>query len=587
MALKPASVQWAADGSLLSLDYGDVYFLPRRGVAESRYVFIEKNRLEERFAALSSRASFHIAELGFGSGLNFLLTAAAFQKQAPEGARLVYASVEKHPIAKADLEKIHALFPDVSEFSPLLLEKYPLLIEGFHTIDLAGGRIRLILMLGDVMDVLPQIVGNFDAWFLDGFSPEKNPAMWNQSLFHLMKQRTVAGGTVTTFSAAGYMRQELAEAGFTVQRIKGYGYKRHMTVATLQDGAPHQTPPETVRVIGAGIGGAGVAHALAKRGIRVTVFDKNEGAAGEASGNPLGIVYPKLTMPQSPLGHYHSHAFCFTRSLLQDLSLPSWRPCGVMHLDLDEEDRARTDKIFDSHQYPKDYAERLPEGFLQPNAGFLSPAEFCERLLEHPRIETIFGTAVKPQEGTITVIAAGTQSASFAATEWLPLQFLRGQITLLWETSNSRELAQVICHDGYIIPSQNGQHCIGATFGKEPPATPEVRMEDHLQNLAKLNTRLPHLGFTEKDIAGGRTAWRVTTPDKLPLAGPCPDSDGNTISGLYIAAGFGAHGLTGAPLAGDVMAALICGEPLPIPKNLLDTLLPDRFQKRAARKKKP
>ncbi|MEZ0224372.1 MAG: bifunctional tRNA (5-methylaminomethyl-2-thiouridine)(34)-methyltransferase MnmD/FAD-dependent 5-carboxymethylaminomethyl-2-thiouridine(34) oxidoreductase MnmC [Alphaproteobacteria bacterium] len=620
MALKPARLQWSDDGSLLSLDYGDIYFQRRKGLEESRYVFLERNDLPARFRGLEND-SFHIAELGFGSGLNFLLTAQLFAQEAPPSARLVYAAIEKHPVRREDLERIYSHFalPDAAT----LLNQYPPLVGGFHHLSFYGGRIRLMLSLGDVAETLPGVSGAFDAWYLDGFAPAKNPAMWEESLFPLIAARTRPGGTLATFSAARHVRSGLETAGFAVEKIKGYGVKRVMTVARMMGDRPPPALKKTIAVLGAGIAGCAAAYALKMRGHDVTLIDRS-GIAQETSGNPVGILYPKLTVDPSPLGQFHSHAFCFTRQLVRDLALSSWRECGVVHLDLDEEDAERTQALLTRNEFPPDFAAAAHiaghSGLEQPVAGMLSPPEFCTALAKGAQGK--FGAAVTGLRQTakgwevlggggvivsadIVVIAQGFGSRDFAQTGWLPLQSLRGQVTYLRPTAESKKLDNIICHDGYITPVTGGLHYIGATFQKENPGSGETRAEDDAENLEKLNRRLPQLKLSAAQIAGSRAGYRATTPDKLPMIGPAPDyeafrenfapmrtgkktitDDPAYIDGLYISTGFGAHGLSGAPLAGEIIAAMISGEPLPVPQNLMEHLLPERFIFRGLKRKK-
>lgn len=620
MALKPARLQWSEDGTLSSPEYGDIYFQPGKGPEESRHVFLSGNGLEPRFQ--KAAGEFCVAELGFGSGLNFLLTAELFAKAAPESARLFYASVEKHPIARADLEKIYAHFDGFGDMTGQVLSQYPPLIGGFHTLRFLGGRITLMLLFGDVMDVLPQLQGRFDAWFLDGFSPAKNPAMWEEGIFPLMAARTAKGGTVATFSAAGHVRRGLETAGFTVRKEKGYGVKRDMTVAVFEKGAAYDDVRKSVIVLGAGIAGCAAAHALSRRGHDVTVIDRRGDCALETSGNPAGIVYPKLTVDPSPLGDFHAHAFSYTRALLKSLGLPSWKEGGVLHLDLDEEERARTQELLSRNAFPQDYALEKDGGLFQPMAGYLSPPEFCRALLEQSNAKTVFDRAVSGlareggtwrvtgengetlAEADIAVIALGGGSKAFAQTEWLPLQFLRGQVTMLRPTQESKNLAHIICHEGYITPAPGGLHCIGATFQKEEAGDFDAREEDDAENLEKLNRHLPQLGFTKEHIAGSRAGYRATTPDKLPVVGAAPDYEtfrdvfaemrtGKTVTtdaapvieGLYVSTGFGAHGMTGAPLAGEIVAAQVSGAPLPVPSSLMEYLAPERFIFRGLKRK--
>ena len=620
MALKPARLQWSDDGSLTSLDYGDVYFQRGVGLEESRYVFLQGNNLHARFKGLAGGA-FHVAELGFGSGLNFLLTAELFEREAPAAARLVYAAIEKHPLRREDLEKVYAHFnlPHANE----LLRQYPPLIEGFHVLSFEGGRIRLILMFGDVTEVLPQVAGAFDAWYLDGFSPVKNPAMWNDALFPLIGARTKAGGTLATFSVAGHMRRGLKAEGFAVEKIKGYGIKWSMTVAKRAGDAPAPPRPKKIAILGAGIAGCSAAFALMRRGHDVTLIDRH-GIAGETSGNPVGIVYPKLTVDPSPLGRFHSHGFCFTRQLAEDLKIPSWRACGVVHMDLNAEDAERTRELLARNEFPADFAAASEfsghSGILQPTAGMLSPPEFCAALAAGATRKFGRAAASLRREGTewqvcdaggdviaaadAVVIAGGFDSRNFAQAEWLPLQSLRGQMTALKTTMESRSLDRVVCHDGYITPEVGGLHYIGATFQKENPGDAATRPADDAENLEKLNRWLPQLKLSAAQVAGSRAGYRATTPDKLPMIGPAPDYESFRenfaglrsgkkvttdapphIEGLYIAAGFGAHGLSSAPLAGDIIAAMISNEPLPVPLDLLEHLLPERFIFRGLRRK--
>jgi tRNA 5-methylaminomethyl-2-thiouridine biosynthesis bifunctional protein len=626
LTLKPARLQWSDDGSLRSLDYDDVYFqLKGAGTEESSYVFLENNRLEERFAALRPHESFCIAELGFGTGLNFLLTAALFDRCAPPTARLVYAGIEKHPIEKPDLTRIHGFFTELAPFSALLLAQYPPLIAGMHSLRFLNGRIRLQLALGDAGEVLPALDGKFDAWFLDGFAPAKNPGMWQESFYAAIAARTAAGGTLATFSSAGHVRRGLEAAGFAVRKVPGYGIKWNMT--TAQKGkapaAPQKPAPKNIAVLGAGLAGCAAARALAERGHRVVIVDRAESCATGASGNPVGILYPKLTVDPSPLGAYHDHAFCTARRWLEDLRPRHWRPCGVLRLDMTPDKSARSEELMHRQAYPQDYVTRLENGaktgrtaLYHPAAGMLSPAAFCAEMIDHAHIQKIYAAPVtrlqKSEKGWMlfdardeafliadaVVIAMALDSTALAQTAWLPLQSLRGQMTLVKETEKSGALDRVICHAGYIAPAVDGLHSIGATFQKEAPVfPPEDRVEDDLENLQRLQEALPDMGFTEKDIAGRRTGYRAATPDKMPLIGPCPDyeafraaygplRDGPAevileekpyIDGLYISTGFGAHGTTGATLAGEILAAMISNEPLPVLQSLMEYLLPERF----------
>lgn len=606
MTLKPASMQWSDDGTLRSLDYGDVYFQAGKGREESDYVFLAGNNLPERFQKLEKEA-FYVGELGFGAGLNFLLTADLFLKRAPEAARLVYTSVEKHPIRPEDLARIYQHWEDLSPLSDGILAQYPPAIEGFHTLRFFGGRITLMLAFGDVTDVLPEITGKFDAWFLDGFASRKNPDMWQEALYPLIAERTAAKGTFATYSAVGAMRRSLAAAGFSVKKVKGFGIKWAMSTGVINsDKHLSQRQKKPVQVLGAGIAGCAAAYALAQKGYKVTLIDRHDKVAAETSGNPLAVVYPKMAVDASPAAIFHRHAFCFARETIRRLNLKSWRECGVLHLDTDDETSVLHQKIIARNGYPEDFARyESGKGLFQPSSGMMSPEEFCQKLSDHPNIEKKFlqDAAKIDMDSDITIVALGYESKKMASLSWLPLQSLRGQISMAKAGPASSGLKHIICHDGYITPAFDGFHCFGATFHKEEPSDFSVRPQDHQENLRKLAENLPALGLTIEDITGGRTGYRTTTPDRLPLIGACPDYDAflkvfsglrtgqevmaekPRIDNLYLSTAFGAHGMTGAVLAGEIIACSIAGDPLPVPGSLMPYLLPERFILRGLKRK--
>jgi tRNA 5-methylaminomethyl-2-thiouridine biosynthesis bifunctional protein len=97
-----------------------------------------------------------------------------------------------------------------------------------QSITLANDTIELVLLWSDVQERLVDIKAPVDAWFLDGFAPSKNPQMWSAQLFEHMAKVTVKGGTVATYSVARTVCQGLEQAGFTIEKIPGFGKKRHM-----------------------------------------------------------------------------------------------------------------------------------------------------------------------------------------------------------------------------------------------------------------------------------------------------------------------------------------------------------------------
>ncbi len=214
-----AQIEWRDGRVPVSTQFDDPYFSLENGMAETGHVFLDGNYLPERFVD-----GFHVAELGFGTGMNFLVALQAF-RDCGCGGKLRFTSFEAFPIAMDDLHAALRAFdglPDdlasVSEF-PVALN---------------GSDFELRVVIGDARETLPVWDDLADAWFLDGFSPAKNPELWSPDLMMEVGAHTGVGGTAATYTAAGFVRRGLVDAGFTVERVQGYGRKRHMTRAIME-----------------------------------------------------------------------------------------------------------------------------------------------------------------------------------------------------------------------------------------------------------------------------------------------------------------------------------------------------------------
>ncbi len=210
-----------------SLDFNDVYFNSEDGLAETQYVFIEKNDLINRFKNLQL-PTFTILETGFGTGLNFLAVSALWLELAPQHAVLYYVGIEKTPLSPADLTRAHALWPQFSAVSEELKTSYAKLKSGTNLFSIATGRIQLALQADDVMLALPKISQIADAWLLDGFAPAKNVDMWSSQVFAHIASLSKENTTFATFTSASAVRRGLQAAGFTVEKHAGFGKKREM-----------------------------------------------------------------------------------------------------------------------------------------------------------------------------------------------------------------------------------------------------------------------------------------------------------------------------------------------------------------------
>ena len=222
MENQTARVSWHESGVPVSTRFDDPYFSLQDGVAETEHVFVQGNGLPERFTR-----GFHIAELGFGTGLNALVAWQAWQRSGLEGP-LRFTSFEAFPLSLDDMSRAHAALPGFGSLQKMFLSVW----------SPEGGRfglpgLELEVVIGEVSETLPAWEGQADAWFLDGFAPARNPEMWSETVLNAVGAHTVPGGTAATYTAAGFVRRGLAAAGFAVERTAGYGNKRHMTRASM------------------------------------------------------------------------------------------------------------------------------------------------------------------------------------------------------------------------------------------------------------------------------------------------------------------------------------------------------------------
>ncbi len=212
------------NGVPCSTQFDDIYFSPQDGMGESHYNFIEGNQLPERFSNLLQPV-FTIAETGFGTGLNFFLTAELWQETVQNNQLLHYVSVEKYPIQKKFLEEIYQKNNWQNDLTDTFLQQYANCTAGHNQIKI-GNNIQLSLLIGEAIEQFQQLDFSADAWFLDGFAPNKNPDMWSPELFHLIAQKTNNQGSFATFTAASMVRKNLQAAGFAVNKGEGFGRKR-------------------------------------------------------------------------------------------------------------------------------------------------------------------------------------------------------------------------------------------------------------------------------------------------------------------------------------------------------------------------
>jgi len=643
-----AQIDWDDQGLPRSRVFDDVYFSDLSGLDETRYVFLEQNALGERFAALPAGGRLVIGETGFGTGLNFLCAWQLFEQHAVAGARLHFVSVEKYPLSLPDLQRALALWPELKPLADQLLAQYRAIHQGFQRLVLDNGRVTLTLLIGDALEQLPQLDAQIDAWFLDGFAPAKNPDMWTAELFAELARLAAPGSTISTFTSTGWVRRLLNAAGFKMKRTPGIGHKWEILRGTFL-GWPAQTPtPAVVKpwfarptsltgerralVIGAGLAGCATAASLAARGWQVSLLERHDALAQEASGNPQGVLYLKLSAHGTALSQLIVSGFGYTRRVLEHLQRGvDWDDCGVLQLAFNTRETERQAQL--AAAFPEDLLHTLDQahaedragialpagGLFYPEGGWVHPPALCQWQAAHSNIELLThhdvlelrrvdggwqtwdGDRLLAQAPAV-VLAGAAEIKRFTYSSELPLKRIRGQITRLPQTPASQALATVVCAEGYVAPARLGEHTLGASFDFHSddltPTTAEHR--GNLQMLEEISPDLVARLRTETlqpEALEGRAAFRCTSPDYLPIVGPLADRQGFVdaykvlskdarqtpdtpcpwLDGLYVNSGHGSRGLITAPLSGELIAAWLDDEPLPVPRTVAEACHPNRF----------
>ncbi|AHG75344.1 tRNA 5-methylaminomethyl-2-thiouridine biosynthesis bifunctional protein MnmC [Mannheimia varigena USDA-ARS-USMARC-1296] len=647
-----AALSFNSSNTPVSDQFDDIYFSTQDGLAESHYVFQEGNQLWEKWLS-HSREAFVIAETGFGTGLNFFAVAEKFKQfraAFPESKlkRLYFISFEKFPLTSAQLAEIHQNYPQFATFSQNLTACWQPRQNGCQRYHF--GDIYLDLWFGDIAENLPQLgdlyTNTIDAWFLDGFSPDKNPEMWNENLYQQMFRLSRNGGTFATFTASSNVRRGLQAAGFAVYKRKGFGKKREMLWGEKPLDSENQPPRysyffaknetvEDVAIIGGGVASLFLALSLLEKGKQVTLYCKDEALAMNASGNLQGAIYPQLSDDDERNVRFYIHSFDYALQRLSQLEKViefEHNLSGVALYAYNEKTEKKLNKIAeqtdDETLFQLCTAEDLSEklglsvpngGAFIPQGGWLSPVQFVRngfvwlerqglKIVLNHKVENLTWTDGKWQWQTdgktfshqAVVLANGHTLNAFSQANGIPLYPVRGQVSQIPSTPELQKLKCVVCYDGYLTPiSQAGTHCVGASHLRDNADT-QFSETEHLENIAKLQQNLTACEWTKgidysQNLAkvGIRAAFR----DRVPMVGAVHHfekqkeqyanlynrlrrkqavENAEIFANLYMVNGLASRGLTTAPLLGEMLASLICNEPVPISEEIWHNLSPNR-----------
>lgn len=587
-----AEIVWQDNGAPFSGQFQDIYFSRQGGLEETEHVFIAANRLRERWAATektlseslqNEEAHFTIAELGFGTGLNFLCCWRAWQAFAPAHLRLHYIACEKYPLQHATLARALSQWAELEGLAGHLLAQYPDHSPGYHRLLLRNvdGRadVTLDLYFGDAQQSLAAhaapLDGVVDAWFLDGFAPRTNPDLWSAELFSLLNVLSRPGATLSTYSVAGVVVKALQDAGFATEKTAGFGQKRQMLQGRLQHRLEERTRsparplswlrahwpdslPRHIIVIGAGMAGCSTAWSLARRGIRVTVLECSDDIAKGASGNRQAVLQCRLNNAVNAAWQFNLQAFLhaarhFSWMQERDPSI-SWHACGVLNLDTAFQSRREHCPEVRLELYSPSVVRRVSQaeasalagialdggGNFIPLGGWLNPAALCRAWLRHPLISTRLNAQatqlirhdgqwlVLGQDGALigtsaaVVLANSNAAMRFPQTADYAMTPLRGQVSYVQESAGSAALRTVVCGRSYISPPHSGAHSTGASYSKDVSDL-TLSAKDDADNIAGIAGHLPSGSLLQEAVAGGRVSVRAATGDRMPMVGPVAD----------------------------------------------------------------
>ena len=543
------SLDFSRPGTPAADDFGDIYFSTDGGLEEARAVFLHGCGLPERW---QGRAVFTIAELGFGSGLNFL---AAWQSWRQSGAkgRLHFISVEGFPFERAALERALNHFPELADLACPLIDSWPGPVRGVHRRHF--GDVTLTLVHDDVIPALASQAFETDAWFLDGFSPARNPAMWSPAVMAEVARLSAPDARLATFTVAGAVRRALGEAGFAVERREGFGRKRHRLEARLIGERRTRAAPLVPTIIGAGIAGASIAGAFRRRGLTPRVCHDPGHIA--ASGNGAALVKPRLDLQDNPASRFFLASYLYARHIYAD----AVRHEGLSHIAKTAKESERFHRIAAQEPLGPGGLVWTGEALAIPGAMVIDTEAAKTRLLDGIDVQARPLGALDDADGPLILACGYGIRALLPGSDY---RFSRGQLS--W---TSGTLEAPVTYGGYAVPIRD-RILIGATHDRlvkgEDPFT--LRVGDDARNLAQAEARGLPVG---PDTESHRASVRVTTADTLPRMGPIGLPDGRR---AHILSGLGSRGFTFAPLLGEALVSDYLGEPGPLERGFAARIAP-------------
>lgn len=600
-------ITFRGDG-LYNSKFDDIYFNTNEPLIECEHTYSSVlDEINAKFIV--------VAEAGFGTGLNFFSTVLKFLSL--NSTELHYIAVEKYPFKKSELREIYLKFEILKPFFDEFIEQYEILDGALIRIKLLNERVILDLYFGDILDAFDELSFRADAWYLDGFSPTKNPDMWSKEVFDRLSKFCKNRAKVRTFSSAKIVQNRFLEHGFNIKKLKGHYKKREILEASLEHSSPkilkepwYALPNiskfSDVLIIGAGVAGLAAAFKFKKAGFNVCIAEKMSEAATNGSSNLAGILMPLITKPKVALGNMHMSAFLFARHFYANSPFADF--CGVYDYGVNDLEKTRL-SLWDSEifKFENDF-EPYPRAFIK-SAAQIRPKELCMSLAsefdikygyEFESIEKSTGGYVvkfknsKNIFSSLVIFAMGDASTNLFqnvfADEFMQLSSVRGQVTYLNKVLN---LNSAFSARGYMCKDVRGIQVVGATYDRNDNRS-AARATDDEKNIDSLSEFITNL---DVKVVGSNVGFRGYSGDRFPIVGAVHNasefkkiyksllwtkhSKNNEFAvhheNILISSAHGSRGLGTAIFGAEILLDIALNRPVCTTNSILNSLNPARF----------
>ena len=582
LTLENHQLQWK-DELPFSLDANDIFFQDE-ALNEIEHVFIKPNEIKHRS---SVEKNLIVGEIGFGFGLNFLSTCQTWIQNSNEGL-LTYLSIDHKTASHDEIKKLFKKFNELNDLEMTFFDCFEPIHQGINKFFFPQWSVELIIYVGDVLDAISDLDKNFkaDAWYLDGFDPKLNNVMWSDPVLDFIQMHSYKNTTISTFTAAGFVRRGLTQRGFEVERKKGFKFKRHHITGKYSKLSKEKNPKK-IAIIGSGIAGCSTAYHLAKNGHVVEIFEIESEISSGASGNPLAALYPRFNLNNEPLNLLNFSSFYYADRFYKSLDCDGYFETGIGFKINDKRTESWIKKLkalnredlfsFSDNQNKtglKDF-----KGVIFNHGGYIDPKKINQSLLDNENIKIHLCHEFKNFEigsSNVTlriddnnqcnydylVLAHGSGLINFSND----LSLSKGQLVAA-KISNSIKMP--INSSGYILPAKDGLNWIGASY-------------DHqFKNLDVDEDKLKKMIALQEDQYGvknnslqydSRAQIRTVSKNKLPIVGKYKQNEN-----IIMLGGFGSRGFCYGPILGDHVASIINKSPSPLEKNIAVSLLPKKL----------